>query len=285
MGGAHLFNSRADRAGGDAQLYSQGRGHPSRLVADAVSGRRRGAFAPCARLQYWHHPFSLAFHRRRRVRACLLAARPETGRWVMGDKVELNRQISAFYDDYHRGRPRQPDAWMQKHYWTSFIGATLEVGGGTLYPDRRDYAVVDLSAEAVRRARARSIPALVADGSRLPFRSGAFDTAACHDVLEHVTDPEGFIAEICRVARSRLVIAGPNYIDGEPGHLDRRLPRRVLRFLFQPESRLQALNNPHLTFDDQWQPDRDAVCAANAPGSRIPCAGTAFAVSRYARGR
>lgn len=182
----------------------------------------------------------------------------------MGDKIELNRQISAFYDDYHRGRPRQPDVWMQKHYWTSFVGETLEVGGGTLYPDRRDYAVVDLSTEAVRRALAQSIPALVADGSRLPFRSGAFDTVACHDVLEHVTDPEGFIAEMCRVARGRLVIAGPNYIAGEPGHLDRRLPGRILRFLSQPQSRLQDLKNPHLTFDDQWQPDRDAVCAANA---------------------
>lgn len=182
----------------------------------------------------------------------------------MGHKTELNRQISAFYDDYHRKRLRQPDIWMQTHYWASFVGSTLEVGGGTLYPDKRDYTVIDLSAEAVRRARAQAIPAFIADGSRLPFRSAAFDTVACHDVLEHVVEPETFLTEMCRVARKRLVIAGPNYINGQPGHLDRRLLGNLIRFLFQPESRLQELKNPYLTFDDQWHPDRDAVCAANA---------------------
>jgi SAM-dependent methyltransferase len=153
---------------------------------------------------------------------------------------------------------------MLRHYWPSFVGRTLEVGGGTLHPERRDYAIVDLSLEALRSARAKAIVGAVADGSRLPFKTGAFHTVACHDVLEHVVEPETFMAEICRVARQRIIIAGPNFNGGEQGNLDRRLARWLLQFVITPSSRLVRLDNPHLTFDEQWSPDRDAVTAPNA---------------------
>ncbi len=182
----------------------------------------------------------------------------------MAEKRNLNRQISAFYDDYHRERVRQPDEWMLRNYWPSFVGHTLEVGGGTLHPQRRDYAIVDLSLEALRNARTKAILGAVADGTRLPFKTGAFDTVACHDVLEHVVDPESFMTEICRVARQRIIIAGPNYNGGEQGNLDRRLIRWLFQFITNPSSRIVQLENPHLTFDEQWGPDRDAVTAPNA---------------------
>jgi SAM-dependent methyltransferase len=181
----------------------------------------------------------------------------------MSDSRDLNKSISRFYDDYHRGRPRTPNQWMLAHYWPSFVGRTLEVGGGTLYPDRPQYAVSDLSTEAARRALAKAIPAVVADGSKLPFRSNAFETVACHDVLEHVTQPADFLAELCRVASRRVVIAGPNYVGTEPGHLDRRLLTNLLRFLNGTGRTALRLDDPHLTFDERWSPDTDAVTAAN----------------------
>ena len=182
----------------------------------------------------------------------------------MADPREMNRKISSFYDNYHRGRNRQPEEWMQKNYWPAFVGRTLDVGGGTLHPERKEYALVDLSTEAVRRALDNSIPAVIANGSYLPFASRAYDTVACYDVLEHVIEPKFFIAELCRVANQRVVVAGPNFIAGAQGNLDRRLLGWLWQFLTNHDSRLTPLENPHITFDENWAPDRDAVTAANA---------------------
>jgi O-antigen biosynthesis protein len=50
-----------------------------------------------------------------------------------------------------------------------------------------------------------------ADGSRLPFRDAAFDVVAAHDTVEHVDprDREAFLSELCRVARTFVIINGP----------------------------------------------------------------------------
>ena len=40
------------------------------------------------------------------------------------------------------------------------------------------------------------------DGGRFPFESGAFDYVICSHVLEHVTDPVAFCAEVFRVGRA-----------------------------------------------------------------------------------
>jgi len=42
---------------------------------------------------------------------------------------------------------------------------------------------------------------LCGDGSRLPVRSGAFDVVFCRDVLHHLPDQKGFIAEMARACR------------------------------------------------------------------------------------
>ncbi len=50
-----------------------------------------------------------------------------------------------------------------------------------------------------------------ADGTRLPFPTGAFDAVVSSDVLEHVA-PEGrdeFLAELTRVSRDLVVVAAP----------------------------------------------------------------------------
>lgn len=182
----------------------------------------------------------------------------------MTDSRDLKRGIAAFYDQYHLGRNRQPNQWMLTHYWPAFQGRILEVGGGTLYLQDKPYYLADLSVEAVRRASSSAIPGVVADGSHLPFRDREFDTVACHDVLEHVPDPSSFLADMCRVCKKRVLIAGPNYINGQQGHLDRRLVVNLWRFLFGDGQGAKSLEKPHLSFDAEWSPDKDAVMAPNA---------------------
>jgi ubiquinone/menaquinone biosynthesis C-methylase UbiE len=63
---------------------------------------------------------------------------------------------------------------------------------------------VDVAQEALRRAAARAPAAdlrLVADGDPLPFAEDAFDVVWAGEVLEHVGDVVGLLAEVRRVLR------------------------------------------------------------------------------------
>ncbi|MCC6642138.1 MAG: class I SAM-dependent methyltransferase, partial [Deltaproteobacteria bacterium] len=63
-------------------------------------------------------------------------------------------------------------------------------------------AAVELSREAAARA-AGLVPGRVARASadRLPFSTGSFDAVTLWDVLEHLPDPHGAVAEIARCLR------------------------------------------------------------------------------------
>lgn len=178
----------------------------------------------------------------------------------------LRDQIAAFYNDYHTNRARQPNSWMLRHYWPAFQGRTLEPGGGTLLPPDPGpgYCVIDISPEAALRASKAGITALVADGTQAPLANGSFDTVACYDVLEHILQPAQFLAEMCRIARRRVIVAGPNYVGLHPGGLHRYLPLRLWAYLTGSGRDCPRLEHPHLRFDADWVPDRDAVAAPNA---------------------
>ncbi len=49
----------------------------------------------------------------------------------------------------------------------------------------------------------------VGDISRLPFRDGQFDTVLCSHTIEHVDDPDGFLAEMQRVGRNVTLVLPP----------------------------------------------------------------------------
>lgn len=57
--------------------------------------------------------------------------------------------------------------------------------------------------------RSRSLSGSFADIVRLPFADASFDLVLAIEVLEHVPDPEGALAELSRVARSNLVLSVP----------------------------------------------------------------------------
>ena len=74
---------------------------------------------------------------------------------------------------------------------------------------------VDVAAEAVRRARARAPEAAieqVAEGAALPLPEDGFDVVWAGEVLEHVADVVGLLAEVRRVLRwgGTLLVTTPN---------------------------------------------------------------------------
>jgi SAM-dependent methyltransferase len=96
----------------------------------------------------------------------------------------------------------------------------LDVGCGdgripSLYTSPEVLAV-DLSADAVERARARGVDAQVADMRELPFEDGSFDAVTCSHALYHVHDVDSALAEFVRVLRPGGRFAG---IYNDPEHL------------------------------------------------------------------
>ena len=74
---------------------------------------------------------------------------------------------------------------------------------------------VDVAADAVRRARERAPQAAieqVPEGAALPLAEDAFDVVWAGEVLEHVADVAGLLAEVRRVLRwgGTLLVTTPN---------------------------------------------------------------------------
>jgi 2-polyprenyl-3-methyl-5-hydroxy-6-metoxy-1,4-benzoquinol methylase len=94
--------------------------------------------------------------------------------------------------------------------------------------------MADVADEALRRARARAPEAeavKLAEGEPLPFDEDAFDVVWAGEVLEHVADVVGLLAEVRRVLRwggrllattpwhGRIVIASDAHFDPRSDHL------------------------------------------------------------------
>jgi 2-polyprenyl-3-methyl-5-hydroxy-6-metoxy-1,4-benzoquinol methylase len=103
--------------------------------------------------------------------------------------------------------------------------------------------MADVAQEALRRARARAPEAQavqLTEGAPLPFDEDAFDVVWAGEVLEHVADVVGLLAELRRVLRwggrllattpwhGRLVVATDAHFDPRTDHL-RFFSARTLR--------------------------------------------------------
>ena len=86
-------------------------------------------------------------------------------------------------------------------------------GGGLLGPHIAGlgyrHVGVDLSATASRVAAEHGVDVVRGDALHLPFADASFDVVVAGEVLEHVADHEGAIAEACRV----LKVGGTLVID------------------------------------------------------------------------
>lgn len=87
----------------------------------------------------------------------------------------------------------------------------LDVGSGDKPSWRADvlldrYAGAEYAGQRSGRPSARvSRPLFDADAADMPFADGTFDYAICSNLLEHVTDPAGVVAELTRVARAGYI--------------------------------------------------------------------------------
>ena len=103
--------------------------------------------------------------------------------------------------------------------------------------------MADVAREAVRRARVRAPEAeavVLDEGAPLPFAEDAFDVVWAGEVLEHVADVVGLLAEVRRVLRwggtllattpwhARLVAGSDRHFDPRADHL-RFFSARTLR--------------------------------------------------------
>jgi ubiquinone/menaquinone biosynthesis C-methylase UbiE len=106
-----------------------------------------------------------------------------------------------------------------------------------------EVTMADVAGEALRRARVRAPGAeavQLVEGAPLPFAEDAFDVVWAGEVLEHVADVVGLLAEVRRVLRwggallattpwhGRLVVATDAHFDPRADHL-RFFSARTLR--------------------------------------------------------
>jgi SAM-dependent methyltransferase len=155
---------------------------------------------------------------------------------------------------------------------------------------------VDVSEPNIARARRVSSRCQVYDGRRLPFADGYFASAGALNVLEHVDEPEAFIAELARVVTpgGKVVLSSPNFLrvlgfrDYHPRMRGVGNKWRNLRRLLA-KRRQMKLEPGAVRFDrmspivkEPFTPDDDAIVATNALEMRFFLERTGCKVERVA---
>jgi len=78
-------------------------------------------------------------------------------------------------------------------------------GGGLLAPHVRElgyrHVGVDLRRSGLEQATGRGVTPLIGDVTALPLATGCADVVVAGEILEHVRDLPGTVAELCRVLR------------------------------------------------------------------------------------
>jgi SAM-dependent methyltransferase len=110
-----------------------------------------------------------------------------------------------------------PDCFdLIKRYLGAPSGRVLDVGcgfggyGRALRAAGYDWLGVEVKASDCVELARLGLPHQQVDGRTLPFSDQEFDATICVEVLEHIADPESFLAEIRRVTKRRFVLSVPN---------------------------------------------------------------------------
>jgi len=148
-----------------------------------------------------------------------------------GRPVEDDRPHDDHWDGSRRVVQVRPHVWSWLAPRVS-EGSVLEIGPG-LRPTApvRTSTFVDASAHALESLAARGARTAPA-GEGLPFPDASFDGVLAFEVIEHVDDDTGLLAEMARVARSggTLVLSTPVHaamwspLDDACGHVRRDEP-------------------------------------------------------------
>lgn len=111
---------------------------------------------------------------------------------------------------YAATRHEDPELAGQIHAALGAGRTLLNVGAGTGAYEPRDRTVVAVEPSSVMIAQrpADAAPAVLADAECLPFVDGSFDAAMALHTVHHWADPAKGLAEMRRVARRVVVVAG-----------------------------------------------------------------------------
>ena len=137
---------------------------------------------------------------------------------------------------------------------------------------------VDVSEPNIERAKKFCPHCQLYDGKKIPFPDNFFASVGALNVLEHVDEPEAFIAEIVRVAEigGRIVLSSPNFFrvfglrDYHPKMRGlcskwknwKRLREKIRQMKTAPES--VRFDHMPVIKREVFQPDDDAIIATNA---------------------
>ena len=126
---------------------------------------------------------------------------------------EQNRRFyDALWSDARLVEPQRFNTWPLVSALVAASGPRLEVGPG-LRPrlPLEGTHFVDISAPALAVLRERGAPVVMGEITSLPFPDGSFDLVCALDIVEHVDDGDGALAELARVARpgAALLISTP----------------------------------------------------------------------------
>jgi SAM-dependent methyltransferase len=137
---------------------------------------------------------------------------------------------------------------------------------------------VDVSEPNIARAQQFSARCQLYDGRKLPFPDGHFACAGSLNVLEHVENPESFIAELVRVTApgGRIVLSSPNFFRclgfrdyhprmrgiGSKWRNWKRLREKRQQIQSQPDS--VRFDHMPAIVKQPFTPDDDAIIATNA---------------------
>lgn len=170
----------------------------------------------------------------------------QTGPLQSGGERALLNENRRFYDGLWSGarliEPQRFNTWPLVQTLLQAGGARLEVAPG-LRP-RLPIAgtqFVDISAPALALLQGRGAQVAFAEVTALPFGDAAFDLVCAFDIIEHVEDEDGALAELSRVARpgAALLLSMPLHpalwtvFDDLVGHKRRYEPERLAGKLVQ----------------------------------------------------
>ncbi|GAB2629279.1 methyltransferase [Paractinoplanes abujensis] len=124
----------------------------------------------------------------------------------MVDSAEIQKLV-ALEDRHWWYRERRALLGRHLRRLAGPAGTALDIGaaggGNTRVLQQHGWkpVAVEYGHDGATAAKQRKLPTVRGDGRRLPIKSGSIDLVLAFDVLEHIDDDEGVVAEMNRVLR------------------------------------------------------------------------------------
>ena len=137
----------------------------------------------------------------------------------MGDQQNYYRENEEYADFLEGWDPRFYAKYADTLCPDEPGGKALDVGCGVgqvvqrLIDAGHEVHGVEVSGSNIEKARRISDRCQLYDGRTLPYGAASFDSVGALNVLEHVEEPEAFLAEMVRVVKpsGKVVVSSPNF--------------------------------------------------------------------------